>query len=52
MKDQELDVVEASLPSETEEEPTSSVSVRGAINVEAPATRESSAPPLEKKNSG
>jgi hypothetical protein len=33
-----VDLVEGSTPSETEKEPTSNVSIRGAGNVEAPAT--------------
>jgi hypothetical protein len=50
-KNQELDIVEGSSPSETEEDPTRSFSVRRAGNVVAPATRDGFAPtpPFGKK---
>jgi hypothetical protein len=46
---QEQNVVEGSDPSETEEDPASSVSVIRAGNVRAPATIGNFAPPVGKK---
>jgi hypothetical protein len=40
-KNQGLDVVEGSAPSETKEEPSHSDGIRGARNVEAPTIRDS-----------
>jgi hypothetical protein len=51
-KDQELDIVQRSAPSKTEEEPTSRGGVRGARNVGEPATWDSFVPLFEKQNSG
>jgi hypothetical protein len=46
---QELENMEGSAPSEAEEKHTSSISIRRAGKVGAPATRDSFFPPLEKK---
>jgi hypothetical protein len=48
-ENQELDLVEGSTPSEAEEKPTSSISIRRARKVGAPATRDSFSPLLEKR---
>jgi hypothetical protein len=49
VKNQKLNVVEGSAPSEMEEEPTSNVSVRGAENVGVLATRDSFAATIGKE---
>jgi hypothetical protein len=49
---QKLDVVEGSAPSETEEEPARSFSVRRSGNVGAPATLDSFAPTVFGKKKG